>query len=186
MRTAMGLWQIGSAELADLVARRATVDYSLPASALGRLVALGPVNLGKDRGKDGGQADLKVHCAFESGPEGFPQVRLTVAGTLTLVCQRCLQPLVWPVEVDGLLTVVRSDAEAAGLADPFETALLTDAGLEMAAIVEDEVLASLPLSPRHPETAACARQELMNSGETHRPLAGLADLVGRGDRQGDK
>ncbi|MEO8224662.1 MAG: DUF177 domain-containing protein [Gammaproteobacteria bacterium] len=182
MLTAMRVWQIGSAELADLVARRATVDISLTGSDLARLAALDH----RIGGEGSGEAVLEVHCAFQSGPEGFPQVRLTVTGAVNLVCQRCLQPFTWPVKLDSLLTLVRSDEEAAGLADRFETALLTDAGLEMAAVVEDEVLATLPLSPRHPETAACCRQEHMNSGETHRPLAGLADLVGRGDRQGDE
>ena len=88
--------------------------------------------------------------------------------------------------VDVLLTMVRSDAEAAGLADPFETVLLADGDLVPEQVVEDEVLAVLPLAPKHLETARCGREERANSGEMHRPLAGLADLLGRGDRQGDE
>ncbi len=195
MRTAMGGWQYGSAELADLVTRGATVERSLPVSSLGRLAALGTpagwisgrqeVPAARDVPDRAGEAAiLTAEGIFQSGPDGYPQVRLRVTGTVSLICQRCLEPLAWPVHVDELLTLVRSDAEATGLADPFATALLTDAGVEMARVVEDEVMASLPLSPRHPATAACGRQELMNSGETHRPLAGLAGLLGRGDQQG--
>ena len=85
-----------------------------------------------------------------------------------------------------LLTLVRSDAEAAGLTAPFETALLADGELLLTQIIEDEVLAALPLAPKHSETAACGRVEQANSGEMYRPMAGLADLLGRSDRQGNK
>jgi uncharacterized protein len=99
-----------------------------------------------------------------------------------------------PVAVDVLLTLVSSDAEAAGLADPFETVLLADGELVPAQVVEDEVLAALPLVPKHSESTPgggpggrpCGLEEPVNSGEMHRPLAGLADLLGRGDRQGDE
>jgi uncharacterized metal-binding protein YceD (DUF177 family) len=77
-----------------------------------------------------------------------------------------------------------------GLADPFETVLLADGELVPAQVVEDEVLAALPLVPKHSETTpggrTCGLEEQANSGEMHRPLAGLADLLGRGDRQGDE
>jgi uncharacterized protein len=180
MRTAMRAGQVGSAELADLVARGATVDLNLTVASLARLAALGVPGSASDA------AALGAQGTFQSGPEGYPQLRLTVTGSVGLLCQRCLGELAWPVDLAVVLTLVRDDAEAVGLADPFETALLTDDGLDLAQVVEDEVLASLPLSPRHPETAACGRHGTMNSGETHRPMAGLADLLGRGGRQGDE
>ena len=45
MRTAMMAGRIGSAELADLVARGATLDLSLPVSSLARLAALAPAGV---------------------------------------------------------------------------------------------------------------------------------------------
>jgi uncharacterized protein len=178
MRTAMVAGRIGSAELKDLVARAATLDLSFPVSSLARLAALAP---------DGAEAaNLTASFGFHAGAEGCPQVHLSVAGSVPLVCQRCMELLVLPVAVDVLLTMVRSDAEAAGLADPFETVLLTDGELAPDEVVEDEVLAALPLVPKHLETAPCGREERKNSGEMHRPLAGLADLLGRSDPQGDE
>ena len=178
MRTAMVAGRIGSVELKDLVARGATLDLSFPVSSLARLVALSP--------SAGEAARLTASFTFQSGSEGCPQLHLIVAGSVPLVCQRCVELLVLPVAVDVLLTMVRNDAEAAGLADPFETVLLADGDLVPEQVVEDEVLAALPLAPKHLETALCGREEQANSGEMHRPLAGLADLLGRGDRQGDE
>ena len=178
MRTAMVVEHIGSAELKDLVARGSTLDLSFPVSSLERLAALSPLA--------GEAARLTARFTFRSGSEGRPQVHLVVAGVVPLVCQRCMAPLDLPVAVDVLLTLVCNDAEAAGLADPFETVLLADGELVPAEVVEDEVLAALPLVPKHSETTTCGRDEQVNSGELHRPLAGLADLLGRGDRQDDE
>ena len=183
MRTAMVAACIGSAELADLVARGGGLDLSSPVSSLERLVALGPSATGA--GHTTTEA-LSTRCTFQRGSEGYPQVRLMVTGIVPLVCQRCLDLLEFPVSLDVLLTVIPGDAEAAGLTAPFETALLTDGELLLTQIVEDEVLAALPLAPRHAETAACGRLEQANSSEMYRPMAGLADLLGRNDRQGNK
>ena len=183
MRTAMVAGCIGSAELADLAARGGGLDLRLPVSSLDRLAALGP------SATEAGQPTtetLSTSCTFQLGSEGYPQVHLTVTGIAPLVCQRCLDLLEFPVSLDVLLTVIRSDAEAAGLKAPFETALLVDGELLLPQIIEDEVLAALPLAPKHSETAACGREEQANSSEMYRPMAGLADLLGRSDRQGNK
>jgi uncharacterized protein len=178
MRTAMMGARIGSAELADLVARGTTLDFSFPVTSLARLAALAPA-AGTPWAGTVGSACLKTGFTFQAGAEGFPQLRLVVEGMLPLVCQRCLELLEWPVNVDVTLTMVRGDAEAAILTDPFDTVLLAD-----------EVLAALPLAPKHSGATRCGsaagREDKVQSGEMHRPMAGLADLLGRGDRQGDK
>ena len=180
--------RIGSAELKDLVARKATLDLSFAAPSLARLAALRPATSGGSAATGGGDAALlrlDANFTFQSGSEGYPQFHLQAAGTVPLVCQRCLELLVLPVTLDVTLTMVRDDPEAAALADPFDTVLLDSGELDLAQVIEDEVLAILPLAARHPETTPCGEAALMNSGEMHRPLAGLAKLLGRGDRQTD-
>ena len=184
MRTAMMAGRIGSAELADLVARGAHLDFSFPVSSLTRLAALAPPDAAV------GAAQLNAGFTFKAGAEGYPQLHLVVAGTVPVVCQRCLGLLDLPVSIDVLLTLVRNDQEAAVLADPFDTALLADGELVPGQVVEDEVLAALPLAPKHGAATPCGskagRDDKLKSGEMHRPMAGLADLLGRVDRQGDK
>jgi len=184
MRTAMMAGGIGSAELADLVARGATVSRSVPVASLARLAALAPPAVA------GAGAQLDAGLTFQAGAEGYPQVRLVVTGMVPLVCQRCLGLLEQPVSVDVLLTMVRDDREAGGLADPFDTVLLADGGLVPDQVIEDEVLVALPLVPKHAAGTPCgSRVEpagRLDSGEMHRPMAGLADLLDRGGPQGDK
>jgi uncharacterized protein len=184
MRAAMKAERIGSAELKDLVARTAMLRLSFAAPSLARLAALGPAGSAATGAFDA-VLRLDASFAFQSGSEGHPQLHLTAAGTVPLVCQRCLEGLALPVTLDVLLTTVRNDAEAAALEDPFDTVLLDEGELDLAQVIEDEVLAILPLAARHPETSPCGQAALRNVGETHRPLAGLANLLGRGDRQTD-
>jgi len=184
MRTAMMAGRIGSAELSDLVARGATLDFGFPVSSLTRLAALAP------QATSVGKARLNAGFSFQAGTEGGPQVHLVVTGAVPLVCQRCLGLLELPVSIDVVLTIIRNDLEAGVLADPFDTVLLADGELEPEQVVEDEVLAALPLAPKHAEGSPCGssagREEELKSGELHRPMAGLADLLGRSTRQGDK
>lgn len=185
MRTAMMAGRIGSAELSDLVARGASLDFGFTVSSLTRLAALGP-----HEAPDAGTARLNAGFTFKTGAEGEPQLHLVVTGAVPLVCQRCLGSLELPVSIDVTLTMIRNDLEAGVLADPFDTVLLADGELEPEQVVEDEVLAALPLVPKHAEGSTCGssagRDEKLKSGELHRPMAGLADLLGRSTGQGDK
>lgn len=188
MRTAMMARRIGSAEISDLVARGAALDFTFPVASLTRLAVLAPPAMPT------GAARLDAGFTFRAGAEGYPQLHLVVTGTIPLVCQRCLGLLEMPVNIDVALTLIRDDQEAGLLADPFDTVLLADGELVPEQVVEDEVLAALPLAPKHAEATPCGsrahraddREGKVKSGEMHRPLAGLADLLARGDRQGDK
>lgn len=183
----MGAAGIGTAELADLAARRATLDRSIDVSSLTRLAALGEPQEGG--GDIPGSGRLEVRFVFQPGPESFPQVHVTVTGAVRLRCQRCLKPLLWPVTVDETLTIVGSDEEASRLEDPFATVVLEADALVLPDLVEDEVLASLPLAPRHSEPGSCptrtdAGPEVAGT-DLHRPFAGLATLLA-GDAGQDK
>lgn len=178
MGPAMAAAGIGTAQLADLAARRVVLERRFPVSLLPRLAALGPLPKGIDDQSGPGQIDARF--AFQPGPEGFPQVRITATGAVRLRCQRCLGPLVWPVAVDETLTIIAADEAASGLEDPFATVLLEADQLPLTRAVEDEVLAALPLAPRHTDEAACAELAGAAPGEVHRPFAGLASLLGKG------
>ena len=78
-----------------------------------------------------------------------PVLTLTIKGTLPLRCQRCLEAMEYPLALVNTLRLVAGDAgdEADEETDEIEAS----ATLDVAALVEDELLLSLPYAPRHDE-----------------------------------
>lgn len=120
---------------------------------------------------------LKASWTFESGLEGFPLVRVRSRGALQLKCQRCLAPVQLPIEVDCKLTIVASEAEIQEVASPYDTVVAGPGGLALGTILEDEILASLPLAPMHVECRALVDMQTHSSPDASRPLAGLGALL---------
>jgi uncharacterized protein len=169
--------RISAAQLAELSAQGARLSGSLRPADLPRLARVVASNVAGE--------PVAVAVGFEVGPEALPVARIQAQGTLNLVCQRCLRPVRWPLDVDVSLTAVADDAQAAELADPFDSILLEEGDLLVRGAVEDEILAVLPLSPVHADPADCgiSRDDATGDGQEtsrpNRPFAALADLMGR-------
>jgi uncharacterized protein len=169
--------RIGSAQLAEMAAQGASRTARVRAATMPRLAGL--------LAKEGAADQLFLEAEFRQGPEGFPEVRLRITGTLQLVCQRCLRPLDWPVAIDVRLTVVATEAETGELADPFDSVMLDAGELQLLVAAEDELLANLPLAPVHADNAACPAADGTAQGEAaNRPFAALGAMLGR--RGGDE
>jgi len=84
---------------------------------------------------------------------GRPALRLEVDATVWLTCQRCMTAYPEVLSLDNLLPVARNEAELERWErlDPLLDALVADPQLDLAALVEDEILLSLPTVPLHAE-----------------------------------
>jgi uncharacterized protein len=101
--------------------------------------------------EEAGPAPIEWHLTGGSDGQRRPMLTLTLTGSVPLMCQRCLQPFSTPVDQLTELLLARSEAELTGLdADEVEVILAT-ARLDALTLVEDELLLSLPFSPRHAE-----------------------------------
>ncbi|HCK81683.1 MAG TPA: YceD family protein [Candidatus Competibacter sp.] len=130
------------------------------------------------------RADGRVSVSLEGGVDDrvrFLKGRLRA--DVELVCQRCLGPLLLPLELGVALGLVRSEAEAARLPAGYEPLLATDDGISVAELVEDELLLALPQIPRHQDLRECeangypAPREASSRAERRRPFAALASLL---------
>ncbi len=107
-----------------------------------------------------------------------PILTLTVQGSVPVVCQRCLQGFEAHLDQRSELLLAHDDAELARLDADEREVVLASTPLEAAALIEDEVLLSLPFAPRHPEAqcaAASAGGAQKQSGAAS-PFAGLAAI----------
>jgi uncharacterized protein len=101
----------------------------------------------------------QIAYAIEGGvnAEGKPCLRLRASGALQLVCQRCLGPIPHVVSLDVELQLSESLREIAQADDDVDRVLASPA-MDVAQLVEDELILDLPLSPRH-EGCEVAPQE---------------------------
>lgn len=77
-------------------------------------------------------------------------MRVAVSGEAVLTCQRCLGDMPYTVSVERTLYLARNEDELERLdALPDSDAIQAGETLGLVALVEDEVLLSLPLAPMH-------------------------------------
>lgn len=85
-----------------------------------------------------------------SSAEGRPALQVELAGSVPLVCQRCLGRVDWPVAQRTEVLLAGDGNELSRLDEASESeVILADRPLEAATLVEDELVLTLPFAPRH-------------------------------------
>ena len=124
---------------------------------------------------DGFAWQMETH--FENSPGSEPRQILDLAlkGRLHLVCQRCLQDCAVNLDEKRRFILVATEAEADDypLEDEEQEPLVASQHFNLLETIEDEVLLSLPLIPKHPE-GFC---------EPHATVFGLEDEDERSDER---
>lgn len=107
---------------------------------------------------------------------GRPALRLQVRGTLSLRCQRCLEPMEFEVNTDETLVLAATLAEIHAEPADAHAPDRVVAGREMALgeLIEDELILALPFAPRHEDCSAAGMGD-QDSGNS--PFAGLRGMI---------
>lgn len=126
-----------------------------------------------------GAGTVRVRGDFARDPRGHAVLELSLATQVALTCQRCLEPVEWPLDAQLRLHVLYSEAGAERLEED-EDYIVADEelGLDIRDIVEDELLLSLPLVPRH-ESCELPEEAVVEAGvqpERENPFKVLAAL----------
>jgi uncharacterized protein len=112
----------------------------LPVAALARLQDCLSDGLGEIRFEVRGGHDARRR----------PVLMLEISGVLHLRCQRCLGALDYALDLSNTLLLAGGEAEPGEL-DEETDSIEPSAALDVAGLVEDEILLSLPYAPRHGE-----------------------------------
>ena len=171
---------------------RADWEGRLPLMAMPRLCA----SLTDGPGDRAGA--LGYRCRGGVDARGRPSLTLWLDGVLPLRCDRCSQKLALALETERTFYFVATQAALAAIPidDTPEEPLLGSGQFDLAALIEDEAILQLPISPRHadcvaavpaaPATAASDAGPVpaaAGQGPPH-PFAGLAALRSRPHRPG--
>jgi len=130
---------------------------------------------------------MSYECRGSTDTHGRPALDLRLAAVLPLRCDRCGQKLALVLEAQRTFYFVNSQAELAAIPidDTPEEALLGSPQFDLAGLIEDESILLLPISPRHADCVALARDANMppgivdapeSAGRPPQPFAGLAAL----------
>jgi uncharacterized protein len=131
----------------------------------------------------GESGDADVELRFGIDDEGFKEIQGTVSAQLQLQCQRCLNPMRFPVNAELHLAMVWSEDKIPSLPSRFDGLVVGEGLCDLHELVEEELLLALPLAPRHVEQDCAmlsgqdAEQDV--AGEDDRnPFAVLASMKG--------
>lgn len=106
-----------------------------------------------------------------------PQLMLRVRGVLELQCQRCLGPLRHVVDFENTVLVMPEGATPDDAQEPDGPDYIeAQREMDVASLVEDEVLLQLPFAPRHEGKCASSEQAAVSRGGKESPFAVLAAL----------
>jgi uncharacterized protein len=85
-----------------------------------------------------------------AGRDGSPQLELTVDGVSNLRCQRCLSALTYPIKlVSRLRLVTEGEVDNTDIEDDEVDSIPAEKRLDVLALLEEELLLSLPIAPKH-------------------------------------
>ena len=102
---------------------------------------------------DGFHWQMKTHFADSPGSEPRQILKIGLKGRIHLICQTCLQDFSLGLVQEGRFVVVATEAEADAfpMEDDQQEPLVASQHFDLVSLIEDEVLLSLPLIPKHPE-----------------------------------
>jgi uncharacterized protein len=157
-----------------MVSARRSFSGTLPIAGMSRLRGL----------LASGEGEARFELDFGRDELGTDFVDVRAQASLTLTCQRSLEPFVLPVVVHTRLGLIRHERDEAGLPPECEALLVAEDGrLNPADVVEDELLLVLPLVPINPDSSlpdevADQRPEEVSAGEgrSENPFAVLREL----------
>ena len=143
-----------------LVGTDTAIDFKIPLAELPRVSH-------ELTGKDG---EASGHVRF-SRHMGHAVADLDVKAAPEVICQRCMQAMRWPVNVNSRVALV-SDYDAADrVPDGLEVFLVEADSVSVRDLVDEEIMLALPNVPRHAEGSECARRLVQLPGQPDEPEA---------------
>jgi uncharacterized protein len=115
---------------------------------------------------------------------------LEVSAQPEVVCQRCMQPMRWPVVVNSRIALVSDYNAADRVPEGMEVFLVEADSVSVRDLVDEEILLALPHVARHEEGSECAGRAMRLPGQeddafeasdpqVQKPFAQLGELLKR-------
>lgn len=92
-----------------------------------------------------------VRASFDFGrdEQHTAVIRSSLDVEVTMICQRCLEPVVLPIHSECVYAVVNEGASSQHLPKGYDVLEVGEDPLDLLALVEEELLLALPIVPLH-------------------------------------
>lgn len=134
----------------------------------------------------GAEGVVDYSLAFKRRGRRRATINGSLSAQLMIVCQRCMNPMQYPLDVSFELVVADGPEEARLLADELELLVVEDDSVSPLDIIEDELLLALPFVSMHrPEECSIQPENMVigdeiapeqEDSERENPFAVLAQL----------
>ena len=141
----------------------------------------------------GNSGHVAVDLQFGRDEEGRRLLSGTLDTAVLVACQRCLQDMALSLHCDLAFLVFDTEEELEKLRENQDGLVMTEDGLDVVALIEDELILSLPMIPMHADPACNRVLNALKEGDgvaiesRPNPFAILAGLkaVNKADRKAD-
>src|SRR5881394_1932384 len=128
----------------SLVGTEAAIDFTIPLAELPRV--------SHELSATDGDATGRVRFSRQ---QGLAVADLEVSAQPEVVCQRCMQPMRWPVNLNSRIALVSDYAAADRVPEGLEVFLVEADSVSVRDLVDEEIMLALPHVPRHEEGSEC-------------------------------
>lgn len=128
------------------------------------------------------QGGIKYTLSGKTGAKGEALLECAIEGRLVLQCQRCLEALEYPLRIVSTLNVVEGATQFDDVGDEVEgvDSIPASSAMDVLALIEEEILLNLPMSPLHAPDACKAQGAAKPASEERtNPFGALAALKGK-------
>jgi len=101
------------------------------------------------------EGELQVELHLGKDLDGTCFLAGAIQGEIVLRCQRCMEGMTLPLELEFRLGLLRDESAMGKLSDCYEPLVVTAEPAYIADIVSDEVLLALPIVPLHKGSDEC-------------------------------
>lgn len=146
-----------------LFARKGSINAVLPLARLQRFTDY----------LSGSAGHVAVELLFGADEEGRRQLSGTLDTRVQVACQRCLHDLEVNLHCPLSMLVFDTEDEVQDLPKSRDAVTMPETGLDVLALIEDELILSLPMVPMHADVACNQTLNALKQGAD--PVASLAE-----------
>ena len=113
---------------------------------------------------DSGQVDINLKCTYDE--QGLPVMLINAKTVVEVPCERCGGHLTQDLSVDATFTPHLRNTDEDLIPSDYSIVDVNEYGLlDLRALIEDELLLSIPLVPKHPVDECAIKEQDMSWGE---------------------